>query len=195
MTGKSNIRDLIIATFRQMVTEGSFDKITVLELCENANISRKTFYTYFDDKYAVLEAVIYEDTLEPCEKLLPVLSSTSAFPVGPASSIMLGEQMYQSILKNKDFYTSITAKGSARAFARAMQKASIALHRTLAEMYGGTYDDKTRYACRFGAGAQAAIIIEWIRDGMKITPHELAVWVHEWSFSCSCVGFDEDTAS
>ena len=195
MSGKQGIRELVVDGFRRMVVEDSFDNLTVLALCKRTSISRKTFYTYFNDKYDVLEAIIYEDILEPAEKLLPMLSNTNAIPTGPTSSVMLGENMYRSILNHKDFYTSLTAKGSSRAFARAIQKSSMRLHRTLAEMYGGSYDDKMRYACRFGAGAQAAIIIEWLRDGAKIDPHELATWMHEWSFANSCVGFESVTIS
>ncbi len=190
MAGKTEIRGLIKEAFKHMVIKESFEKVTVSQLCMQANISRKTFYSYFDDKYAVLDEVIYDDTMAYCERVLPLLSSTSAFPTGPASSIMLNEQMLLSILNNRDFYLSLTAKGSGRAFARALQKSSIRLHRTLAEMHGGVFDDKMRYACRFGAGAQAAVVIEWLRDGMTTSPHELAIWLHEWSFNCSCVGFD-----
>ena len=192
MAEKKGIRSLIMDEFRRMVVEDSFEAVTVLELCKRASISRKTFYTYFDDKYSVLEELVYEDTLSSVEKLLPVMSSSGAFPVGPTSSVMLSEHTYQAILSNREFYTRLTSRGSSRAFARAMEKSSMRLHRSLAELYGGTYDDKMRYACRFGAGAQAAVIIEWLRDGMKVSPHELAEWMHDWSFNCSCVGFENE---
>ena len=32
-----------------------FEKITVTELCRAADVSRITFYTYYDDKYALAD--------------------------------------------------------------------------------------------------------------------------------------------
>ena len=49
-------RKLIRATFAEMLSEkGTIDKITVTELVKRANINRGTFYTHYDDVYAVAE--------------------------------------------------------------------------------------------------------------------------------------------
>lgn len=39
----------------ELLQEKAFDKITVTEICANANTSRITFYTHYDDKYNLLE--------------------------------------------------------------------------------------------------------------------------------------------
>ncbi|MGN0193507.1 MAG: TetR/AcrR family transcriptional regulator [Pseudoramibacter sp.] len=41
-------------TLRQMVMEKPFEKISVTELCKRAKTSRITFYTYYSDKYDLL---------------------------------------------------------------------------------------------------------------------------------------------
>lgn len=53
-------------TLEQMLTEKSFDKITVKDLCEQAITSRITFYNYYSDKYALLEDMFKDmnDTLQ-----------------------------------------------------------------------------------------------------------------------------------
>ena len=49
-------RKLIRSTFAEMLSEkGTIDKITVTELVNRADINRGTFYTHYDDVYAVAE--------------------------------------------------------------------------------------------------------------------------------------------
>lgn len=50
-------------TLRQMVLEKPFEKISVTEICKRANTSRITFYTYYGDKYDLLEHC-FEDIQE-----------------------------------------------------------------------------------------------------------------------------------
>ncbi len=48
---KKNIKE----TFKELLTEKTFDQITVKEICERSLTSRITFYTHYSDKYALLE--------------------------------------------------------------------------------------------------------------------------------------------
>ena len=49
-------RDITNALF-QILTEKSFEKITVQNIIDEAKINRSTFYQHFPDKYAILERV------------------------------------------------------------------------------------------------------------------------------------------
>lgn len=46
-----------------LLNEKNFDRITATEICERAIVSRNTFYSYYPDKYALLEECFsdYED--------------------------------------------------------------------------------------------------------------------------------------
>ena len=48
---KKNIRNALI----NLLQNTSFEKISVTELCQAAEVSRITFYTYYEDKYALVE--------------------------------------------------------------------------------------------------------------------------------------------
>lgn len=44
-------------SFIDLYESGGIDKVSVQNLCKNANISKTIFYRYFDDKYQVLECI------------------------------------------------------------------------------------------------------------------------------------------
>lgn len=41
-----------------------FEKVTVTEICRTAEVSRITFYTYYEDKYALVDEVFADDMAE-----------------------------------------------------------------------------------------------------------------------------------
>ncbi len=50
---KKNIKE----TFIKILSKVPFEKITIKELCEKANVSRITFYAHFNDKYDLVESI------------------------------------------------------------------------------------------------------------------------------------------
>jgi len=55
-------REIICNAFQKLAEKKNPDKITVVDICEQANISRKTFYYYFVDKFDLFK-YIYKDNL------------------------------------------------------------------------------------------------------------------------------------
>lgn len=51
-------RQAIQSTFLQMLVKEGFDEITVRNMTEKANISRKTFYLHYMDKYDLLDKIV-----------------------------------------------------------------------------------------------------------------------------------------
>ena len=46
--------------FLKLLQENAFDRISVMQICKEANITRGTFYKYYEDKYELLYAVILD---------------------------------------------------------------------------------------------------------------------------------------
>ena len=64
-TSKQDLRfikneNLIQNTFREMIAENEYSRISIKELTERALINRKTFYLHFKDKYDLLDAILKE---------------------------------------------------------------------------------------------------------------------------------------
>lgn len=49
-------KSLLLAALGQLLTTKNFDQLTVTGICQTANVSRKAFYTYYDDKYELIDA-------------------------------------------------------------------------------------------------------------------------------------------
>ena len=76
-------KESLYASFLEFLAEKPVSDITVIEICERAGVSRKTFYKYYSDPFALLVAMQddffddYRDRLagQPAEiaQLMPVL--------------------------------------------------------------------------------------------------------------------------
>ena len=55
-------RQTIKNTFLELLTQKSFTKITVTEICKNAEINRGTFYLHYYDIYDVLSDILNDMT-------------------------------------------------------------------------------------------------------------------------------------
>lgn len=53
--GVCNTLNIFYTTMMNLLQQKPFEKITVNEVCREANFPRATFYNYFDDKYDLLE--------------------------------------------------------------------------------------------------------------------------------------------
>ncbi|MBQ8063582.1 MAG: TetR/AcrR family transcriptional regulator, partial [Clostridia bacterium] len=49
----------ILHAFNRLVQKRNFDKITVDNICQEAEVGRTTFYRYFTDKYDLLDYSMY----------------------------------------------------------------------------------------------------------------------------------------
>ncbi len=57
-------------SLRKLLSEKSFDKITVNDLCQDAEVSRTAFYQNFLDKYDLLSSLIKDFNIEITDRKL-----------------------------------------------------------------------------------------------------------------------------
>ena len=69
MTRKKDSMKLVIAgSFKQLMQEHPFEKLTIQMIADRAGIMRSTFYHHFKDKYDLLDWLIVEEIITPAEK-------------------------------------------------------------------------------------------------------------------------------
>lgn len=166
-------------TFRALLDDSSYERLTVSELCKCSGVSRKTFYRHFKDKEAVLRAIVMDDVALPVKTLMPYVTLGNRDENGK----LLLRQIFESIYARKEFYSRAVMQNHINILSDVVR--SILTETTLILFRGeeGGYSEKYFYAARYTAGANTAVIKQWIRDGMKIPPEQLTEWVFEFSGS------------
>ena len=84
----------IIDEYKTLVKEHKNADISVAEICRQLGISRKTFYNYFHDRYAILESIMFEEIEKPLLKALDAEFSRKDSVRG----------IFEGFLYDKEFY-------------------------------------------------------------------------------------------
>lgn len=63
-------KHLLADGFKELMLKGSFEKITIHMITEQAGVIRPTFYNYFQDKYEVMEWLLEEEVFRPVFSML-----------------------------------------------------------------------------------------------------------------------------
>ncbi len=60
----SNKKDEILISARELFTNFGYRKVSMDEIARNANVTKKTVYSYFDDKESLLKSLIEEELMQ-----------------------------------------------------------------------------------------------------------------------------------
>ena len=66
---KELTKRLIANSFKELLLQNSFDKITIKMITDHANVIRPTFYNHFHDKYELVEWILKDDILYEARRL------------------------------------------------------------------------------------------------------------------------------
>jgi AcrR family transcriptional regulator len=56
-------REIIKESLKSLLKTKPLKKISVKDICNNAYVSRKTFYTYFNNKFDLIEVMLQDDVI------------------------------------------------------------------------------------------------------------------------------------
>ncbi|MDE8701475.1 TetR family transcriptional regulator [Adlercreutzia equolifaciens] len=147
----------LIAAFLKLTEDRTVEDVTILDLCNQADISKQTFYRYFTDKYALME--------ECYERELYRLFSDK--------NTSWDEKLTKYFGLLRRFGQSIP---SGRSFARsvAMEECNVKLYRDvlnahLAAQGADIEGDAIKFAVDREARSAIAMVREWACGGMQET--------------------------
>ncbi len=63
-THRERMKNMLCESLRILMEKYMFEKITIKMICDKTGVIRATFYNYFDDKYACLNEIVYQDLVE-----------------------------------------------------------------------------------------------------------------------------------
>ena len=94
MSQKKNVKELLAESFKELLLECAFEKITIKMITDRAGVIRPTFYNHFADKYEVLEWICYTDIFEAARILINTDMLVEAVKL-----------LFTKLEVHKDFYT------------------------------------------------------------------------------------------
>ena len=167
-------REKLIIGFRHLVMKKNFEKLTVAEICEHANVSRKTFYTYFKDKNDIIEQIVRHSLTQPFAELRKLYMLNDLAPT------VIMEWLYTQIYEDREFYTEISRFSGQNSFEEfLLNHTTCMLEKALADTNMSDLD--MEYTVYFYASSHTALLIKWIRDGMIVSPAKMASFYEAWT--------------
>ena len=171
---KRSTREHIITGFRELLLNGSFERITVTGICKHVGVSRKTFYTYFRDKNDIVEQIIFDNISKPILDLHIILKDYDS-----ATTIIL-ERIYQALYDDRAFFEKISFYTGQNSFQEIIIEQTSAINLQLLAEYNMPAIEK-EYMAHYYAASHAMILVKWINDKMPISPKVMAGFYEKWA--------------
>ena len=162
----------LIATFKQLLADKSFEDITVNELCAKADIRRATFYKHFNDKYEFLRYLIgslrddFDKKLRRGAHPLAGMSYYVEYLKALVNFLLENESMINNLFESSVLYTLlevITEKNYEDTCSKLRE--SVAL--------GMTLPASVEVTAAMMTGAVANTILTWYKSGRRLAKEEL----------------------
>ncbi|MTB63628.1 dihydroxyacetone kinase transcriptional activator DhaS [Streptococcus sp. zg-86] len=148
----------IAKAFKQQLAQKSFDKLSVVDIMQEANMRRQTFYNYFLDKYELLDWIFETELQEQVTDNLNYISGLT----------LLDELLYY-IEQNQSFYVQLFEIKGQNAFVAYLDGyCQILLEKILREVQSqervNLEDNYVQFLVSYHAGALLSLIEQGIRQ-------------------------------
>lgn len=150
------------------------NSITVTDICKLAEINRGTFYTYYRDPYDLLSQIekeLFDEINRSIEKSLNA---------GRISELLL--DIFESIVENGDLCKILFSEYGDKEFLKRI--IYIAHDRSIAEWRTAAKEvdkDTLELLYSFTANGSIGIVQNWLENGMKQSPREIASFLDKLS--------------
>lgn len=158
----------IRTAFLEMLLDVGFDAITIKEMTEKADVSRKTFYLHYLDKYDLLNAIVNEmirELTELCEK-----KKNMGFVEGTVLWFYYFEN-------NKPFFHALFSTESTISFRRRLL--DFIMEQLNSRLEGVSEQKNTEVLRKFMAMAVLGVVESYVLDQFDAGIEEIATQVGE----------------
>ena len=158
----------IVKSEKAMLLDVGFDAITVKNLTEKADISRKTFYLHYLDKYDLLNGIVDEmirDLTDLCEKKKDM---------GVVDGTVLWFYYFE---EHKPFFTALFSTESTISFRHRLL--DFIMEQLNNKLEGVSEHRDTEVLCKFMAMAVLGVIESYVLDQFHVGIEEIAMQVGE----------------
>lgn len=171
-------RSVIKKSLTSLMKEKPFDKITIKDITDKANINRATFYLHYMDKYDLLEQS-QNDILNEIREVLAdafKIFNPQSLPIQDATTIIpFLSCVYECIGKNSDFVKVILGgNGDLNFHLKFKSLIEEFIKKISVIKTPDAFCIPLKYLIETATYMHIGIISRWLEDGMVETPYELA---------------------
>lgn len=156
----------IAGALKELMETTNFEKITVSDITDRCGIHRQTFYYHFQDRYELLDWLLYNELLEPLTNGFTLDNMYEKF-YNTFQTMSESKKFYQSALKiNANDLSGYISRISTQQFSEVIKNVGIR---------NGLQSDPSEELILsefFGYGI-SGIVLNWAHRGMKETPAEM----------------------
>lgn len=167
---KNEIRKRIISACLRLMGEKSFQQITMKEVCDKAEVARKTLYSYFPSKDAMLDEVSYSVMFDTSinsfinaldnhsgtkERLDDAFASVSA----PTDKYSKNIDVFIQLIQNLTMHISTNSQ-----YLKALHDAVYTFFATCLESSDTKPDLDARVIADLTTDTMVGIVLSWIND-------------------------------
>ena len=166
----------------KLMIEKGFDKISIKDLTEEADINRGTFYIHYKDKYDLLEQKedeVLNEFNEIVGNIAKKYANNFILPTNKENLVSIFTCIYGYIKENADFMKVILGPNGDLNF---QMKFKNFIESWIIKNISIQYEIEKlpiKYVSAIASAAQLGIIDKWLKSGMKETPEELAAIMSE----------------
>lgn len=153
----------------KLLQNNEIHKITVTDICKEADINRGTFYSYYNDPFHLFQCI--EDEL--FDKIIELLSECSE----QENKISVLTKIFELAKENKDFCKILLCNlGDSRILNKIIY---IANQDDIIKMNSALNTTKSHfnYLTRFAISGAVGVLQTWVENDLKESPEEVATIV------------------
>ncbi|UFT99884.1 TetR/AcrR family transcriptional regulator [Radiobacillus kanasensis] len=161
---KSALRDALIL----LMENSSFEKITITEIVQHANLNRGTFYRHYQTKEELLEDMIDDVMNDLIHSYRSPYLNTDKFFVQELTSPKI--KIFEHVYSYSKFYSAIVSSNAIPGFQQKICDTLKQLSRQDLGLSNIESHVDINFLTSYYAYAIFGLIMEWIQGGFKYTP-------------------------
>jgi AcrR family transcriptional regulator len=163
-------RRLLGAALLELVVEQGYERTTVQDVLDRADVGRSTFYTHFRDKDALLMACFDELAGELRADLAAMSPGVRPEPGQPVRAL------FAHAYRSRPVYTALCGRRGGPAFRRHLHDlvAGLLREHLAPHLAAARADVPLDGVVEFATGAALGLLVWWIDDGFQRPPQRMA---------------------
>lgn len=179
MSDVSITKKAIAKSFKHILKNKNFEKITIAEITAECGLNRQTFYYHFQDKYDLINWIVYQEAIMVIRKDLTIENwDTKVLEL--LTTMKKDEHFYQTTLKDIDGteFQNYLFTVTKEIFQEMIER--LASDRKMnQEVVRIMVQEKKIFTAEFLSHGVVGMIISWAQNGMTQSPEEITISIKE----------------